>query len=123
MNIAVNGFFLQAADKNGLCLNQMSNLNNFKTERLDFNKFITMSCSVVLADIAAFQAYCESGNSAKTNLFTQMSSSFKNLGIFGNVSPNNSKDWIPVINQTTAEGFFKGTFDKNSNSCILPASL
>lgn len=101
----------------------MSNLNNFKTERLDFNKFITMSCSINLADVAAFQAYCESGNSAKTNLFSQISSNFKHLGIFGNVSPSNSKDWVAVVDQTTAEGFFKGKFDKNSNSCTLPASL
>ena len=72
MNVAVNGFFLQAADRNGLCLTQMSNLNNFKTERLDFNKFITLSCSIVLGDVAAFQAYCESGNAINTKLFSQM---------------------------------------------------
>ena len=75
----------------------MSNLNNFKTERLDFNKFITMSCSIVLGDVAAFQAYCESGNAINTKLFSQMSSSFKNIGIFGNADPNNSRDWVPVI--------------------------
>ena len=123
MNVAVNGFFLQAADRNGLCLTQMSNLNNFKTERLDFNKFITMSCSIVLGDVAAFQAYCESGNAINTKLFSQMSSSFKNIGIFGNADPNNSKDWVPVIDQTTADGFFKGVFDKNQNSCTLYASV
>jgi len=60
---------LQASDFNGMCLSGELGQNNFKAERLDFQKYITMSCSMKFANEQEFKSHCTSGNSAKLKIF------------------------------------------------------
>lgn len=120
-NVAVNGFFLQASDLNGVCIPGSASVNNFKTERLDFNKYTTMSCSVSFKSEADFRSYCEKGDAAKLKIFAQLGSINK-IGVFGNASPAYNDDWLTVINQSSQAGYFVGTYDAGKKSCTLNSS-
>jgi hypothetical protein len=95
--VNANGFFLQASDPEGKCIAGDISLNNFSVERLDFNKYITMSCSVQFKTENEFKTYCVSGKPAQHKIFAQLSNITK-LGIFGNANSGNSQDWLKVLN-------------------------
>ena len=121
--VEVNGTFLQAGDLSGACIAQTTMLNNFQSERVDFDKFITMSCSVSFATLQDFKTYCESGKAASLRIFAQLSQKAQKIGTFGNASTHNTRDWVSVIDLTQGDGYFNGVFNPENNSCTLKASL
>lgn len=82
-----------------------------------------MSCSVKINSAQDFKTFCESGNQKSLKIFSQLSEHVKKVGIFGNANPSNNNDWLTVLDTTTDEGFFRGTYNAETNSCELVSSM
>ena len=119
--MSVIGTYVRGSSSNGQCVAALD--TSGPADLLEFGKQSSTSCTVPLATLPDFEAFCLSTTArAEKEIFAQFLDRFQFVSIFGNPNINFSKDWVATIREEATDKLKEaGTMD--GNACTIYAGL
>ena len=111
-----SGFYINAKDKNGLCLPSNSYYHSCDFP-LRFGENILYTCQQSFTKSSDFNNFCSNMSWNNLRIYSLISE-FQFLGINGNAKLNSPSDWYNVINDYN---FTNSTL--NGNTCTFPNKI